>query len=62
MAELLSIAYFVVGLFVSGAFIGEMHDEEGRKADFGLTVFMFVFGTVFWPAALGMRFGRKYLP
>lgn len=54
-------AYFVIGLFISGAFVAEAVLDRDDPPKSGLLLFMFVIGTVFWPMALGMRFGRKWL-
>lgn len=62
MSELIALAYFGIGLFVSGAFVGEYAMDEGKEMDAKLALFMLVMGTLLWPATLGMRFYRRLLP
>ena len=61
MADAIAATYFLVGLFVSGCFVGEMAHDDGKAMDARLAIFMLVFGTVLWPATLGMRFFGRVL-
>ena len=62
MSDILAAAYFGIGLFVSGCFIGEYANDEGKRMDVGVATFMLAMGILFWPATLGMRFYRRLLP
>ena len=62
MTDFLASAYFIAGLFVAGAFVGEAARDKTDRPDAADFLFMLVVGALFWPATLGVRFGRRWLP
>lgn len=61
MSDIIGAVYLVIGLFVAGAFIAEAEHASEKPVSTGLIGMMLLLGVLFWPAALGMRFGRKWL-